>query len=64
MPFDTPALTASQAAFGADLLRELCAAAPAKNVFASPIGLFTALALAYNGAAGPTRAAMAAAMRL
>jgi serine protease inhibitor len=57
MSFDTPALTVAEASFGADLLRELCAAAPAQNIFTSPIGLFTALSLAYNGAAGPTRAA-------
>ena len=50
--------------FGFDLLHELVDEAPGDNVFMSPLSVFLALAMTYNGAAGTTQAAMAEALRL
>jgi serine protease inhibitor len=50
--------------FGFAMLRELALSSPDKNVFVSPTSVALALGMAYTGAAGPTRDAMAAALRL
>jgi serine protease inhibitor len=55
---------ASSSAFGFDLYRAILAERPGENVFISPASVGFALAMTYNGAAGPTRDAMAAALRL
>lgn len=48
----------AQLRFGLALYRELVAAAPGKNVFVSPASVYTALAMAFNGAEGATKEAM------
>ncbi len=53
-----PAVVAAHTAFGFDLFRSL-AANESENVFVSPLSVSTALAMAYNGANGSTRAEMA-----
>jgi serine protease inhibitor len=55
---------ASSSAFGFDLYRAILGERPGENVFISPASVGFALAMTYNGAAGPTREAMAAALRL
>jgi serine protease inhibitor len=50
--------------FGFGMLRELALASPDGNVFISPTSVALALGMAYAGAAGATRDAMAAALRL
>lgn len=45
-------------AFGLKLLRKLCAAQPAENVFISPTSIGACLAMLDNGAAGKTRVAI------
>lgn len=45
-------------AFGLKLLRKLCAAQPAENVFISPTSIGACLAMLNNGAAGKTRVAI------
>ncbi|HDR00290.1 MAG TPA: serpin family protein [candidate division WOR-3 bacterium] len=50
--------------FGIRLFGELYAEAPEKNVFISPPSIALALAMAWNGARGETREAMAAALDL
>ena len=50
--------------FGFGMLRELALSSPEKNVFISPTSVALALGMAYAGAAGSTRDAMAAALRL
>lgn len=45
-------------AFGLKLLRKLCAAEPAENVFISPTSIGACLAMLNNGAAGETRVAI------
>lgn len=55
---------AASTRFGFDLLAELVGEAPGENVFMSPLSVFLALAMTYNGAAGTTQAAVAEALRL
>ncbi len=50
--------------FGIKLFSELVGAEPEKNIFISPASVITALAMAYNGADGETRAAMEKTMLL
>jgi serine protease inhibitor len=50
--------------FGLDLLKQECARLPRTNIFMSPLSIFLALAMAENGAAGTTQAAMRKALRL
>jgi serpin B len=56
-----PAAEASNA-FGFKLLRQAFREQPRENVFLSPTSLSIALAMAYNGAGGATKAAMAHAL--
>jgi serpin B len=55
---------APYSAFGIDLYLKTAAAAPEGNVFISPACIGLALAMAWNGSAGDTLAAMAATLRL
>ena len=48
--------------FSFRLFDDLAARQPAQNTFISPLGVFVALAMAYNGARGRTRQAMAGAL--
>lgn len=50
--------------FGIKLFSELVGAEPGENIFISPASVITALAMAYNGADGETRAAMERTMLL
>ena len=55
---------AGDAAFGLDVLRTWCEAAPDANLVFSPAVLASALGLAYLGAKGPTATAMASVLHL
>ena len=57
-------LAAANLGFGLRLFKELAAEQPKGNVFISPTSIALALAMAYNGAAGETRTAMAQALGL
>jgi serpin B len=57
-------LASANVAFGFDLFAQLVRQDASKNLFISPISVSTALAMAYNGAAGETQRAMAEALRL
>lgn len=59
-----PALIAATNGFGLNTLRALSAADPRGNVVISPASISLALAMAYAGAVGDTRAGMARAMAL
>jgi serpin B len=50
--------------FGLELYRNLAAAYNGKNVLISPASISMALAMTYTGAAGPTREAIAKALKL
>lgn len=50
--------------FATKLFREVASAEPGANIFISPLSVGMALGMTYNGAAGATREAMAAAMAL
>lgn len=56
-------LGSDQRAFSLNLYRELASAAGNDNLFASPYGIWLALAMAYAGAEGETEAEMASALR-
>jgi serpin B len=55
---------AGDAAFGLDVLRTWCEAAPDANLVFSPAVLASALGMAYLGAKGPTATAMASVLHL
>src|SRR5271170_5737210 len=55
---------AAQKTFGLHLLDDIVDAQPGQNVFISPLGVFLALQMAENGAAGATRDAMRKALAL
>ena len=57
------AFVQAQNAFGLDLLRQ-ATQGQARNVFLSPLSLTTALLMAHDGAAGPTRTALARTLRM
>ena len=57
-----PRLAAANARFGFKLYSELARQSAEKNIFVSPSSLALCLAMAYNGAAGETRQAMARAL--
>lgn len=62
---DEKELVTATNAFGFDLFQRIIAAEPVdKNVFISPLSASYALAMAYNGANGDTRAAMAQTLRI
>lgn len=57
-------LVAADTRFGIKLLQQLVATAEDQNVFLSPTSIALALTLLHNGAAGPTRQALAATLEL
>ncbi len=57
-------LAAASNAFGFDLFQRLRLRAADKNVFFSPLSVATALGMAYNGAAGETKNAMASVLKI
>lgn len=61
-PAADPTLAAANAAFGARLLREV--SEPGQNVVLSPFSVSVALAMALDGAQGPTREAVATTLGL
>jgi serine protease inhibitor len=63
-PVKGDAAVAPYSAFGIDLYLRTAAADPGRNVFISPASVGLALAMAWNGSAGETQAAMAATLRL
>jgi serpin B len=63
-PVPTASLVAADNRFGARLFGELFREEPGKNIFISPPSIALALAMAWNGAAGETRSAMATALGL
>jgi len=59
-----PSVVSASTEFGLKLLSALCEDSPDKNVLISPLSVFTALAMTYNGAAGETAEAMARTLEL
>lgn len=57
-------LQKSQLQFSFDLLHTLLEASSGKNVLISPLSIYTALSMTYNGAGGSTKQAMEKALRL
>src|SRR6185295_12032323 len=57
-------IVAANTRFAFKLYREIAGHENGKNVFISPASIALALAMTYNGAAGETRHAMAAALEL
>ncbi len=57
-----PAVSEALSGFSLDLFRRLAAADSGKNVFASPLSVWLALSMTYNGASGTTAEGMAKAL--
>jgi serpin B len=63
-PGATEPLAAAQLEFGFRLFAQVCARNPGHNTFLSPLSVFSALAMVYNGARRGTQQAMAATLAL